>query len=507
MRLTLTHKLILAFLGLTLIVLIATLGLARWSFNKGFVDYVNAIEYVRLERLAEALTAEYRESGESWNTLSEAMFAQMIRSHAPPPGARSGRGRPPGQRAPSERDRSYEPGKPLPAERGARTEAGPQAPSTTRTPHDDRSRKRARDGGPRAPRLPTALFVNNVLMAGDPRADQPDAIRVPVMYNGSQIGLLLTVPRRSLVSVQETAFSSQQSRASWAIGAVSLGLALLVSTLLARRLLAPVHRMKQDVAQLSNGDYTIRLDEPRTDELGELAHNIDRLAATLDEARSARQRFFADVSHELRTPITVLAGELEALRDGIRSFDHEQIESLAQEVERMRLLVDDLYDLSLSDMGGLKYAFARVDLRDVIETCHDAIKGRAAQQSIVVTVHAEPLTVQADRLRLVQLIQNVLGNSLAYTDSPGRIDIRVFKLEHDAVIEIDDSAPGIGKMDPSQLFEPLYRGEASRNRRYGGAGLGLSICRNIVQAHSGTLTAEASELGGLRIRITLPEQP
>ncbi|MFK8030604.1 MAG: ATP-binding protein [Gammaproteobacteria bacterium] len=465
MKFTLSHKLVLALLSLTLVVLIATLTLARWSFERGFLDYVNALEQVRLEQLRDDMVGEYTQAQNSWDSMTPERFRRLTRGDGPPPR----RGGPGGRRPP--------PG-----------DGFGEGPGDRRGP------------------IPTALYsVENELIAGNVPDQLDAAIRVPVMLDSTPIGELRSAPRRQFVSPQETAFSSQQSRASWAIGAVSLGLALLVSLLLARGLLAPLRRMTKDVEQLSNGDYAVRIDATSSDELGQLSRDIDRLAMTLEQTRDSKQRWFADISHELRTPVTVLTGELEALKDGVRPFDATQAESLSQEVERLKFLIDDLYQLSLSDIGGLKYEFAPCNLKDVISHNVELCATRAAAASIALNSTLNDATVNADSKRLIQLIQNILENALAYTDSPGEIDISLNRTGEHVVIEIEDTPPGVTASECEHLFEPLYRLEASRNRRFGGAGLGLAICRNIVEAHSGQISASPSTKGGLHIKIELPE--
>lgn len=465
MKFTLSHKLVLALLALTLVVLIATLTLARWSFERGFLDYVNALEQVRLERLTDEFVDEYVQARNSWESITAGQFRQLVRGNHP-------RHPPPG---------------------------GPPPPGKIRGASlSDEMR-----GAP-----PTALYsTDGQFIAGDVM-DTPveDTIRVPVSLQSTLIGELRSAPRRELQSAQETAFSAQQTRASWAIGAFSLGLALLVSLLLARGMLAPVRRMTKDVEQLSNGDYTVRINDTRTDELGQLAGDIDRLAITLEQTRNAKQRWFADISHELRTPVTVLTGELEALKDGVRQFDATQIESLSQEVERLKFLIDDLYQLSLSDIGGLKYEFTRCNLKDLINRNVDLVATRAKAGNIEINTITTDVFVNADSKRLTQLFQNILENSLAYTDSPGQIEITLMREGDKAVIEFEDTPPGVTSSECTQLFEPLFRLEGSRNRRFGGAGLGLAICRNIVEAHGGQIDASPSTKGGLQIRIELPER-
>ncbi|MEM6485224.1 MAG: ATP-binding protein, partial [Pseudomonadota bacterium] len=221
--------------------------------------------------------------------------------------------------------------------------------------------------------------------------------------------------------------------------------------------------------------------------------------------RDARQRWIADISHELRTPVTVLRGELEAIADGVRVFDQEQLVSLQAEVRRLEKFIDDLYQLSLADIGGLRYEFAEVDVSAVLRRLLEQRRRRLQDTGLRLTAKlGSSCHFKGDRERLVQLFTNLLENSIAYTDSPG--EIRVSSSVQGASVEvlIEDSAPGVSKESYSRLFDPLYRAEESRSRRTAGAGLGLAICHAVIEGHAGTIQASASELGGLALCVRFP---
>ncbi len=478
MRLSISKKLVLAFVGLTVLVLVATLALARWSFERGFLEYVNAVELERLQRASSNVAQEYVAADRSWSTLTAGRFIDVLQSSGPTePFAGPA---PDADRRPADRRAEGRP---------PRGTAGPPP------------RRRGRRGPPTA-----VLDLDGQYIAGQEFATQSDEnIRVPILVDGVAVGTLISKPRRQFTSPQETAFATQQLSASWLIGIASVALSLVISIILARGLLAPIRRMVRSVGQLSNGDYSVRLGEKRTDELGQLMGDLDRLGTKLEHSQSSRRRWLADISHELRTPITVLAGELQALKDGLRRFDERQVDSLAQEVQRLHFLIDDLYELSVSDVGGLRYEFSDVDINELASSAVDSIRERAADQGIEVISKLENgMRIDADANRIGQLLHNVFENSLAYTDAPGRMEVTLSQAQEHARIEIHDTPPGVSESDCERLFDPLFRREASRSRRTGGAGLGLAICQKIVEAHGGTIVAMPSPLGGLCIRIDIP---
>lgn len=465
-----------AFLGLTLLVLTATLGLARWSFEQGFLDYVNALEQTRLQKVRDDLAQEYRNSDNSWASLTAARFNSLL-AHSMPTGEGA---RPFAGAAPSGGPSGHPPPPP--------GRAGPPPGNIQNAP-------------------PTVLLSPEGTLLAGAALDFPDdlSIRVPVNVDGVTVAELRSAPRRHISSPLETAFSRQQLKTSWIIGLSCAALAFAVSLVLAQGLLAPIRRMIKHVAELSNGDYSQRLNESRADELGQLTRDLDHLGATLEANQNSRQRLLADISHELRTPLTVLTGEIEALQDGLREFDSDQLQSLDQEVQRLRRLVDDLYELSLSELGGLRYQFTTVDVTASLHEATRSLRNRAAQKGIeLVLPDTGTFTARGDPARLHQLFSNLLENSLAYTDTPGIIRLTLRSSNSELVINIEDTPPGVIQHDCEKLFEPLYRQDSSRSRRSGGAGLGLAICRNIVTAHSGTISASPSELGGLCICVTLP---
>ena len=230
------------------------------------------------------------------------------------------------------------------------------------------------------------------------------------------------------------------------------------------------------------------------------------MAGTLRKNLSARQQWIADISHELRTPVAVLQGEIEAIQDGVRELNKDSINSLHQEVVRLSNLVNDLHELSLSDVGALSTRKQKLNIVELIEAVIEQNRGSLQDKSIIIKLNASSdiIMVDADYQRMEQLFVNLAINSRHYTQSPGTITVTVSKQNQKVMITWADSAPGVSDADLGRLFERLYRVETSRNRNAGGSGLGLAICQNIVEAHQGSIKAEHSRLGGVSMVITLP---
>jgi two-component system sensor histidine kinase BaeS len=326
---------------------------------------------------------------------------------------------------------------------------------------------------------------------------------------GVVVGRLLVAPLPRLREDIDLEFAREQRRHMLWIAAAVLLVCLPLSWLLSRWLLRPVRALADGTRALAAGDYAARIRIDRDDELGALGRDFNALAAALEKHREMRRQWGADIAHELRTPISVLAGEIQALQDGVRHVDAERLASLQAECQRLRALVDDLYQLALSDAGALSYRFEAVDLAQLVREAARTHAGVMRDAGLTLIENAVPATAtmaRGDAARLRQLLDNLLGNALRYTDRPGQVVIALDPVPNGWRLRIDDSAPGVGDNALPHLFERLYRAEPSRSRRHGGAGLGLSICRNIVEAHGGTITAVHSPEGGLRIELVLPDR-
>lgn len=333
-----------------------------------------------------------------------------------------------------------------------------------------------------------------------------DALMRPIEVAGKTVGWLAVTPFQNVTEAGGERFRQYLVRTSLAVGVLSLLLAMLIAWWIARTLLDPVKRVAAATHRLAAGEYSNRVSVASNDEVGQLARDFNQLAYTLERNEKMRREFMADVSHELRTPLSVLRGELEAIEDGVRTLDPSSMKSLQGEVSMLSKLVDDLYELSLADVGALTYRKSECDLNDLLDGCVAMFQERcnARHLRLELELPTTPLRLEADPKRLQQLFSNLLENAVRYTDEGGVLRIRA--ASEDDVVRIDflDSGPGVDADQLPRLFERFYRGETSRNRASGGAGLGLAICHSIALAHGGSLSADHSPLGGLWLTLRLP---
>ena len=344
--------------------------------------------------------------------------------------------------------------------------------------------------------------------AGPPiAADQPGVIERPIRVDGEVVALARLKPMQRAPEANETRFLRSQY-----IGIAVVALALMVLALgcalwLARQWVRPLVAVQAATARIAKGELGVRLPDERSDEIGDVVRNVNRMAESLQRMEGARRRWLADLSHELRTPLTVLRGDIEALVDGVRPLSAAAVNSLREDVLRLGALVEDLHLLSMADLQALSCRFAEVDAVALAQGSVDRHQRLAADASLTLVCEAPPagvIVVLWDAVRVEQLLANLLQNSIRYTDAPGRIVLTVATSATHVKLTVEDSAPGVSAIDLPRVFEPLFRADAARDRRDGGSGLGLAICAAIAQAHGGIIQASPSRLGGLRIDVTLP---
>jgi len=478
-----TAKLFLAVLGVTLTVVVLMTVAAQLAFRSDFGSYLRDRERERMDTLAEVLAEHYRDHG-GWQALeTPARWRDILREAA--------------WRMRREHDHHDD------HDRDDHSDRDRNGPFEGRAPPPHRGDGRPPPGPP--PIGPTLLDASGDRVAGPPiRGD--DVERKPVTVAGDTVGWLVFRPAAGISDRLTRRFQYEQLRAALisALGVVIL--AAVVSILLARGFLAPVRRLARSTRALAAGRFDTRVEEPRRDELGQLAADFNRLAETLQRNERLRNEFMADMSHELRTPMAVLRAELEAMEDGVRPLTRESLHRLQGSVASLSKLIDDLYELSLSDAGALDYRMEPLDLAAMITETVDRWRNRLEDGGLglIVDIPEAAVEINADERRLQQLLDNLLENSLRYTERGGRVRVGLTVGDGGAVVSLEDSAPGVPEEALQRLFERLYRVEVSRSRESGGAGLGLAICRNIARAHGGEVEAYASPLGGLGIRVTLP---
>ena len=273
--------------------------------------------------------------------------------------------------------------------------------------------------------------------------------------------------------------------------------------LLVGRTLAPVDAIRAEADAITGSDLHRRVPEPvRQDEIGRLAHTLNRMLGRLEDASERQRRFVADAAHELRTPVASVRTTLETARSSPRQIDWDEVSTdVLAETVRMQQLTEQLLLLARVDAGRLAERMQAVDLDDVVT--RTIARHQSDSEVDVAAARMEPLQITGEPILLEQVVRNLVDNATAHATS--RVDIAVRREQDAAVLTVDDDGPGIPADQRHAVFERFTRlDDARARRRTGGAGLGLAIVADIVAAHTGTVQATDSPIGGARLTVRLP---
>jgi len=268
-----------------------------------------------------------------------------------------------------------------------------------------------------------------------------------------------------------------------------------------RRLVVPLNDLLNAAERVGQGDYSVRVAEKGPRELRSLARAFNTMTSRLHITDEQRRELLADVTHELRTPLTVVQGNLEGMLDGVYPADEANLRSLLEETNILARLVEDLRTLALAESGTLKLKKEPTDLSMLIRDTLAAFQSQADSVGVSLTVEtADDLPwVDLDPGRIRQVLSNLVANALRYTPSGSEIHVRYRQADKQALMDVQDSGPGIPPDELPYVFERFHKSTDS-----GGMGLGLAIARHLVEAHGGTITAESTPGHGTTMRITLP---
>ena len=504
LKFSIGHRLFASVLLALLAVAACAVLVLRQNVLAGFGDYAAGIELDRLEELSTTLARRYR-AGNGWGFIPasdrqdwiarELARLQRLRENGGVAGVAGVAGVsnvapvapvPPAPPAP--------PAPPLPPLPGPRVPDVPVVPDLPDAPNP---------GPLPLARRVTLLDADGAWLAG--RRPGPDAatVRRAVEVDGRTVGYLAVARDARPGDALAYAFLQQLTSSLWQIVALAVGLSALAAVLLARHFRSPIRQLAAGSRALSEGHFDLRLPAHRSDELGDLARHFNTLAARLAGAEQARRQWVADTSHELRA-------QLEALQDGVRSATPDTLDAMLRQVLALNKLIDELYALARADVGALECRPVALDLWTL--ACAEA---RGCEERFVqagLTLELDPgaaaaprmTQVSADPDRMRQVLANLFENSLRYTGPGGRVHLHVHADGRGVRLHLDDSAPGVPDAALAHLGDRFYRVDASRSRAHGGAGLGLALCRRLVEAQGGTLAFTHAPLGGLRATITLP---
>jgi two-component system, OmpR family, sensor histidine kinase BaeS len=308
----------------------------------------------------------------------------------------------------------------------------------------------------------------------------------PLFLGGDQIGTVevsLLKPRKEGVFVE-------RSNELLLLSLVALGsIAIILSIIISRRLTNPIKRLTSAARDISGGNLKSRVSIAGTDEIATLADTFNRMAQSLEVQESLRRKLTANIAHELRTPISAIQGELEGMMDGFIPVEKESLQSLYAEIGRLRKIIEGIEELSQAEASSRYLRKSFFSLRQFLEGITGRFGRLFEEKGVGLALECnEGLSINADPDRLSQVIINLLSNALKVTGVGGKVSVAAHEGPDGTVIEIGDTGSGIKDDELPFIFERFYRGSR------GGLGIGLTIVKELTEAHGGTVTVR-SEVG------------
>jgi len=357
---------------------------------------------------------------------------------------------------------------------------------------------------------------HGMMTIGEPGEFEPPGVAIPIVAGQARCGTLVISPQGpppppGEIAAEEASVSSLSSSINryllWG-GLLAVAVAAVATLLLSRRILRPVESLAHAARGLSRGDFSQRVDVRSKDEFGELAKTFNSMAEDLERTEQLRRNLVADVAHELRTPLSNIQGHLEAIRDGLLPAEPATFDSIYEEVLLLARLVEDLQELTLAEAGQLTLVRQSADVAEIVRRAVAAAQPPAEVKGLTIEAKLPEGQAIAEVApeRIGQVLRNLLSNAITHTSKGGRITVDL-KDDGDALhIGVADTGDGIPPEDLPYVFERFYRADPSRVRATGGAGLGLTIARRLVEAHGGTIGVESEVGKGSRFTFTLPKK-
>jgi len=327
-------------------------------------------------------------------------------------------------------------------------------------------------------------------------AEKSDFVPYPLFLGGKEIGSLevrFLLPEKEFIFIRR---SNQFLLISLlAVG----GSTILFSFIFSRRLIDPIKKLESAAKAISEGALKSRVEIRGKDEIGRLSETFNMMAQHLETLESLRKKLISDVAHELRTPTSALRGELEGMIDGLIPTDKEHLHSLYEEINRLRHILEGIEDLSQAEASALWLRKQNIKLKPFLSNIMGRFSKLVLDRGISLEVQCEEeLSVNADPDRLSQIVVNLLSNAIKATERGGKVWMQSGEQNSKIFIEVGDTGHGIRPEDLPFIFERFYK------MSEGGLGLGLSIAKDIAEAHGGRIEVKSIYGRGSSFTVFLP---
>lgn len=285
----------------------------------------------------------------------------------------------------------------------------------------------------------------------------------------------------------------------------SLLLAVLIGVYMAQKLMVPISDVINTTRRISMGELGIQAStNSKTKEISELVTSVNEMSSRLNQIERIKRRLTSDVAHELRTPISNIRSQTEAMIDGVLLPDKARLMGISNEIDRITAIVNDLRKLDDIEDNTSALNKERIEVESFLSEIIQVFQVELEKKRLSVSVQCAPVLAYADRIRLAQIVTNILSNAIKYTPENGSIWVKAYHENDFAVFSIADNGCGISKEDLPYIFERFYRADKSRTRSTGGSGIGLAITKALVEAHGGRIWADSELRKGTAIQFTIP---
>jgi signal transduction histidine kinase len=283
-------------------------------------------------------------------------------------------------------------------------------------------------------------------------------------------------------------------------------LTILIGLLLSRRLINPLAEVIAASKAVTTGNLGARVKVQGSDDLQMFSESFNQMAASLEKNDRDQRGLIADIAHELRTPLSIIQGKLEGIVDGIYPSDNAHIQPILDETRQLEHLITDLDMLAQAESNQLKFTFMAVNLEELGRSSVDFFEAEAREKKITIKLKAAKNTplVLGDPQRISQVVNNLLGNAIRYIPDNGKVDVEIYPVSTGVELAVSDNGSGIPEDELPMIFNRFWRGDRSRARVTGGAGLGLAIARQFIEIQGGKISAENRPGGGLVVKFVLP---
>ncbi len=332
---------------------------------------------------------------------------------------------------------------------------------------------------------------------------------LPITVNGKLVGTLIVSHNTRPTVLLTFRFLQPLLLASLFLAVF----ATLIGLLLTRRVVSPLAEVIAAAEEIAGGRLQTRIRAKGPDDLRDLSNSFNKMADALERNDRERRDMLADIAHELRTPLTVMRGRLEGVMDGVYPADENSVGPALEEAYLLERLVEDLRLLTMAESHQLAFEKHELDLIEIARRSISMFQAEADEKKITLELKTslENALIVADPLRTEQVIGNLLANALRYVPEGGSVWVEITRsqagtspLAEEITVSISDNGPGIPEIDLPYIFNRFWRGEKSRARVSGGAGLGLAITKLLVEGQGGQIVARSLPGSGLQISFSFP---